>query len=72
MTELPKFFQNVHLWSELKAIKDKLANEIIPVGGYLGVDDPDLMTALEELSAKIQNHFERFRLVAETNKNNQS
>lgn len=56
------------LWSQLKTVKDKLDNEIIPVGGFLGIEDPDLMIALEELSAKIENHFERFRLVAEIKK----
>lgn len=52
------------LWTELKTIKDKLDNEILPVCGYLGIEDPDLMIALEELSAKIQNHFDEFKLVA--------
>ena len=56
------------LWADLNRIKEKLDNEIIPIGGYLGIEDPELMTALEELSAKIQNHFERFGLVAETRK----
>jgi hypothetical protein len=58
------------LWSELKGIKDQLDNEIIPVGGYLGIAYPELMIALEELSAKIQNHFDKFRLIA-VNVNNQ-
>ena len=52
------------VWNELKAIKDRLDNELIPISAYLGIDDPDLMIALEELSAKIQNHFERFKLIA--------
>ncbi len=56
------------LWTSLGEIKNKLDNEIIPVGGYLGIDDPDLMIAMEELSEKIGNHFNRFKLVAETNK----
>lgn len=56
------------LWSELFALKVKLDNEIIPVGWYLGIDDPQLMIALEELSAKIENHFEKFRLDAITSK----
>ncbi len=56
------------LWTSLGEIKNKLDNEIIPVGGYLGIDDPDLMIAMEELSEKIGNHFNRFRLVAETKK----
>lgn len=53
------------LWNELHIMKEKLDNEIIPTGGYLGIDDPELMMALEELSGKIENHFEKFRLVAE-------
>lgn len=56
------------LWTSLGEIKTKLDNEVIPVGGYLGIDDPDLMIAMEELSEKIGNHFNRFQLVAETNK----
>ncbi len=54
------------LWLELKNIKDKLDNEVIPVGGYLDIEDPELMIAMEELSSKIENHFEKFKLTAET------
>ncbi len=56
------------LWMSLGEIKSKLDNEIIPVSGHLGIEDPDLMIAMEELSEKIGNHFNRFRLVAETKK----
>jgi hypothetical protein len=56
------------LWVGLGEIKNKLDNEIIPVGGHLGIDDPELMIAMEELSEKIGNHFNRFQLVAETKK----
>ncbi len=56
------------LWTALQVVKDRLDNEIIPVGGFLGIEDPELMIALEELSAKIENHFDRFRLVAVTAK----
>ena len=52
------------LWSELFALKEKLDNDIIPIGSYLGIEDPELMIALEELSARIENHFQRFHLVA--------
>ncbi|MCA1623779.1 MAG: hypothetical protein LC778_08240 [Acidobacteria bacterium] len=55
--------KQAQLWTRLRAIKDHLDNEIIPLGGHLSVEDPDLMIALEELSAKIQNHFDEFRLV---------
>ncbi len=54
------------LWLELEQIKNKLDNEVIPVSGYLGVDDSELMIAMEELSAKIGNHFEKFRLQAQS------
>lgn len=53
------------VWLELRNIKDKLDNEILPIGGHLGIDDPELMIAMESLSEKIANHFERFRLIAE-------
>ena len=56
------------LWMSLGEIKTNLDNEIIPVSGHLSIDDPDLMIAMEELSEKIGNHFNRFRLVAETKK----
>ncbi len=56
------------LWMSLGEVKAKLDNEMIPVGGYLGIDDPDLMIAMEELSEKIGNHFNHFKLVAETKK----
>ncbi len=56
------------LWTSLADVKNKLDNEIIPVSGHLGIDDPDLMIAMEELSEKIGNHFNRFKLVAETKK----
>lgn len=59
------------LWAQMKTIKEKLDYEIIPVSGFLGIEDPDLMIALEELSAKIANHFKRFRLAAEARKNKQ-
>ncbi len=56
------------LWVCLKEMKDKLDNEVLPISGHLGIDDPDLMIAMEELSEKIQNHFDRFRLAAEIKK----
>lgn len=56
------------LWADLYRIKEKLDNEIIPTGSYLGIEDPELMIASEELSVKIQNHFERFRLFADIRK----
>lgn len=52
------------LWTDLYRIKEKLDNEIIPTSGYLGIEDPELVIALEEVSIKIQNHFEKFQLFA--------
>jgi hypothetical protein len=56
------------LWMGLGEMKTKLDNQIIPISGHLGIEDPDLMIAMEELSEKIGNHFNSFRLVAETKK----
>ncbi len=56
------------LWMSLGEMKTQLDKEIIPISGYLGIEDPDLMIAMGELSEKIGNHFNHFRLVAETNK----
>lgn len=57
-------------WSALHDVKERLDNEMIPIGSYLGVYDPELMIALEDLSARIENHLERFRLTAEIYKIN--
>lgn len=60
--------QLAKLWMGIAAIKDSLDDEILPAASFLGMDDDDLMIALEDLSAKIQRHFEQFRLVAVANK----
>jgi hypothetical protein len=56
------------LWVTLGQIKDEIDNTAVPLGHHLGIEDPDLMLALEELSAKINIHFEKFKLVAEPRK----
>lgn len=56
------------LWIDLKIVKDKIDNEIIPIGGYLGIESPELMVALEELSAKIEEYYKQFRLRTEVKK----
>ena len=53
------------LWIELEAVKNKLDNEIIPVSGYLGVDDDELKDSMEQLSKAIAAHLNQFRLTAE-------
>jgi hypothetical protein len=51
-----------NLWFSLHELKQKLDNEIIPIGSHLGIDNPDLMISLEEVSSNIENHFEKFKL----------
>ncbi len=53
------------LWVALSDIRDKIDNEAIPLGVHLGIEDPDLMQALEALSGCIGKHFGCWRLVAE-------
>lgn len=57
-----------NLWNKLNNLKEQLDNEIMPVAGYLGLDDPELMITLETLSVNIEGHFKRFRLAAEIRK----
>jgi hypothetical protein len=52
------------LWVDLKEVKDRFDNEIIPVCLYLGVEDPELINTLETATVKIGEHFERFKLTA--------
>ena len=57
-----------NLWSDLKTVKDMLDNRIMPIAGHLGIEDEDLMVAIEDLSLKIQYHFDKFKLIAVMNK----
>ncbi len=57
--------QLAKLWTTLAHIKDQLDNVALPLGSHLNLDDPQLMIAMEELSAKINAHFEKFELVTE-------
>ena len=56
------------LWVALKDIKTGIDNEAIPLGTHLGLEDPELMLALESLSERIGIHFTHWRLVAEPRK----
>ena len=56
------------LWVALKDIQSRIDNEAIPLGMHLGLEDPELMQALETLSERIGTHFGRSRLVAEPRK----
>jgi hypothetical protein len=35
-----------------------------PLGEHLGIEDPDLMMAIEDLNKRIHKHFNDFRLQA--------
>ena len=53
------------LWLELDAVKNKLDNELIPVSGYLDIDDDELKDSMEQLSKAIAAHLNQFKLTAE-------
>lgn len=53
------------LWTELEAVKTKLDNELIPVSGYLGVEDDELKDSMMQLSKAIETHLIQFKLTAE-------
>lgn len=54
-----------HLWIELANIKEKLNNELIPLGWHLGLEDWKLIAALEAASTNIERYFKEFILTAE-------
>ncbi len=56
--------QLARLWTALADVQARIDREIIPVGTHLGIEDPDLMAALENLSEKIKTHFDQHRLQA--------
>lgn len=55
--------QLAKLWAALGGIKAELDNVVLPLGGHLGLQHPELMIAMEELSAQIASHFNKFQLV---------
>jgi len=68
MVERESNLQLAMLWVALKDIQGRIDNEAIPLGMHLGLEDPELMQALETLSERIGKHFGRWRLVAEPRK----
>lgn len=68
MADRESNLQLAMLWVALKDIQGRIDNEAIPLGMHLGLDDPELMQALETLSERIGIHFGRWRLVAEPRK----
>jgi hypothetical protein len=51
-------------WVAIADVQARIDNEVIPVGTHLGIEDPDLMEALETLSERIKTHFVQFKLQA--------
>lgn len=56
--------QLARLWTALAEVQGRIDSELVPVGSYLGIEDSDLMIALETLSEKIKTHFDRYTLQA--------
>ena len=52
------------LWVTLEEVRRQLDDVTIPLGTHLSLQDPELMAAMEDLSAKINAHFKMFRLAA--------
>jgi hypothetical protein len=65
-TDIDKSKKLAMLWASLQSIQREIQETAIPLGTYLGIDDPELMIAIETLDSRITEHFKRFRLVAET------
>ncbi len=68
MADRESNFQLAVLWVALKDIQGRIDNEAIPLGMHLGLEDLELMQALETLSERIRKHFGSWRLVAERRK----
>jgi hypothetical protein len=61
----------VKLWGTLERVKSEIDNVAVPLGTHLSLEDPQLMIAMEELSRRITEHFERYKLVAVVRRNKQ-
>lgn len=52
------------LWTSLDQVKRTIENECIPLGAHLGIEDPELLIALDKTVDAIINHVTTFRLQA--------
>jgi transcriptional regulator GlxA family with amidase domain len=68
MADRESNLQLAQLWVALEEIRKRIDNEAIPLGMHLGLEDPELMQALQTLSERIGKHLGRSRLVAEPRK----
>ncbi len=60
-------YQSIQLarwWTAIADVQARIDNELVPVGTHLGIEDHDLMEALETVSEKIKTHFDQFKLQA--------
>lgn len=62
--------KTAQLWTEMKDMKNKLDNEIIPIAGHLRIEAPKLTKAMDELSGEIKNYFDDFSLVVQSEQTN--
>lgn len=51
-------------WIAIGDVQTRIDNEIVPLGINLGVEDVDLVDALEALSDKIKTHLHGYKLQA--------
>jgi len=56
------------LWIESNEMKDKIDNVLLPLNGHLKIDDPELISAMEQMTKMTDNYFEKFDLVTKTGK----
>lgn len=59
--------QLAQLWMTLARIQDDINEYALPAIQNLGIDDPDLVEALEKMNALIYSFFESGRLEQTTN-----
>lgn len=64
MTTKQTSFDLASFWSHLGDCQRQIDAELLPRVERLVVEDPALLMALENLSAAIRDHFEKFQLVA--------
>ena len=57
--------QLARLWAALGDVRSRIDNEVIPLGMHLGLENPELMQALEAVSERIREHFGHWHLIAE-------
>jgi len=65
-------YQSIQLarwWTAVADVRARIDNEIVPVGTHLGIEEPDLMEALETLSEKKQNSLRPIQVASGADRN---